>query len=197
MDVILLTALAFLLSAIPFSLFIGRLVFGVDIRQYGDGNPGATNVYRASHSRFWMLVAIILDSFKGTVFVTIAYWGLYWHDLRIVPVAIAAVAGHAFSPFLGFRGGKAVAVTFGVWMAFTLYLMPIVLGIQLGLWYRLIRESEWVVIFMMLGGLVFLLLFHRHQTAWLLIWLGNFLILAYKHRAGLYHWPTFLTGGER
>jgi len=190
MEVILLGAVTFLLSSIPFALVIGHLVLKVDIRQYGDGNPGATNIYRASGSRLWYIVAVVADSFKGAIPVSVAYWGMGWHDWRIVPVAVLAIAGHAFSPFLSGHGGKAVAITGGTWMALTLWQVPIVMGLALGIWYRIIQESDWVVMATMLTVLAYLVLALPQQPVLLLVWLGNFLILLYRHRASLNAPPT-------
>lgn len=191
MDALLLAAAAFLLSSVPFSVVIGRVVFNVDIRQHGDGNPGATNVYRASGSRFWYIVAVLADALKGSIPVGIAFWGLGWRDERLALVAVLAIAGHAFSPFLGFKGGKAVAITGGTWAALTLWQVPIVIGVNLFLWYRLLNESDWVVMFMMLGVLLYLLVAYSQMPVFLLIWAGNFAILLFKHRAGLKRLPTF------
>jgi glycerol-3-phosphate acyltransferase PlsY len=192
MDVLLLAAAAFLLSSVPFSVVIGRLVFNVDIRQHGDGNPGATNVYRASGSRFWYIVAVLADALKGSIPVGVAHWGLGWRDERLALVAVLAIAGHAFSPFLGFKGGKAVAITGGTWAALTLWQVPIVIGVNLFLWYRLLSKSDdWVVMFMMLGVLLYLLVAYNQMPVFLLIWMGNFAILLFKHRAGLKRLPSF------
>jgi glycerol-3-phosphate acyltransferase PlsY len=190
-EAVLLGAAAFLLSSVPFSWVIGRLVFNVDIRQYGDGNPGATNVYRASGSRFWYIVAVLADALKGSLPVGTAFWGLGWRDERLALVAVLAIAGHAFSPFLKFRGGKAVAITGGTWAALTLWQVPIVIGVNLFLWYRLLNESDWVVMLMMAGVLLYLLAVYNSMPIFFLIWVGNFAILLIKHRQGLKRLPTF------
>jgi glycerol-3-phosphate acyltransferase PlsY len=190
MDIILMSVVAFFVAAIPYSVLIGRFVFNVDIRQFGDGNPGATNVYRATKSKIWYVVAVMADALKGTIPVGIAFWSLGWMDTRIVPVAIAAIAGHAFSPFLNFNGGKAVAVTGGVWAALTLWEVPIVLGLSLLAWVRVFKESDWVVMATMFTVLAWLVFFRAYQPYLLGVWLGNLLILAYKHRAGLTALPT-------
>lgn len=191
MTLLLYTLAAYFVAAIPYSVLIGKLRFGVDIRRYGDGNPGATNVYRATNSRLWYIIAVIADALKGTLPVAYAYWGLRWQGLEIVPVGIAAILGHAFSVFLGFKGGKSVAITGGIWTAITLFELPIVIGLMLAYWYKSIKESDWVVIAMMLSVLLYLLL-TRPMPPLLLLWLGNFLIVLFKHRQGLHHPPTFV-----
>lgn len=182
------TAIAFFSGAIPFSVLIGWYVLGQDIRTVGDGNPGATNVLRAGAPLPWFIAAFMLDFFKGIIPVGIAYFFAGINDTWIIPVAIAPVAGHAFSPFLGFRGGKAVATTFGIWGALTLGEMPIILGIFLVLMFLTLDSSSWAVILTMIGGLLHLLLNHPDELL-LGVWLGNMLILIYKHRADLGSMP--------
>jgi acyl phosphate:glycerol-3-phosphate acyltransferase len=177
------TLLAFSCGSVPFSLLIGFLVLKVDVRRYGDGNPGASNVIRAGGWRVG-IPAILLDSFKGAAPVGTAYFLVGIQDWRIVPIAIAPVAGHAFSPWLRFRGGKAIAVTFGVWTGLTLGMGPILLGFSLLLAYFTVAVSAWAVVLAMLGLLGGLLL-SQHGLVFLAVWLGNMAILIFKHRHDL------------
>jgi len=177
------TLLAFSCGSVPFSLLIGFLVLKVDVRRYGDGNPGASNVIRAGGWRVGV-PAILLDSFKGAAPVGTAYFLVGIQDWRIVPIAIAPVAGHAFSPWLRFRGGKAIAVTFGVWTGLTLGMAPILLGFSLLLAYFTVAVSTWAVVLAMLGLLGGLLL-SQHGLVFLAAWLGNMAILIFKHRHDL------------
>ena len=115
-------------------------------------------------------------------------------DWGLVPIALAPIAGHAFSPFLGFNGGKAVATTLGVWMALTIWEGPTVGGLLVLLFTKLFGANGWAVLFAMIGMLIYFLI---TPAAWnglvprpplpilVTIWAGNFLILAYKHRADL------------
>ena len=102
------------LGSIPFGLVLTRLAGLGDIRQIGSGNIGATNVLRTGHKGL-ALATLLLDGGKGAIAVGLA-WGLLGRDL--VPVAgFAAVLGHNFPVWLGFKGGKGVATTFGTLMA--------------------------------------------------------------------------------
>lgn len=107
---------AFLLGGLPFGLLVAR-AYGVrDIRQHGSGNIGATNVWRVvgRKAAIWVYV---LDISKGVAAVLIAKavnQTLLPQDTFFVLVAIAAVCGHVFSPYLGFRGGKGVNTGLGV-----------------------------------------------------------------------------------
>ena len=112
----LLAVAAFGLGAIPFSLLVGRWLLGKGVRDYGDGNPGAFNVFRAGGQKAGYL-AVMLDVAKGVPFVFLSHSFFGLSNLAVVAVGMSAVLGHAFSPFLHGRGGKAIAVTFGVLLA--------------------------------------------------------------------------------
>jgi len=109
---------AYLLGAIPFGYFIGR-ARGIDIRQHGSGNIGATNVGRVLGRR-WGFVCLALDILKGfgptfaagLALVRPPLDSVAW--LQWLAVGLAAVLGHLFPVYLGFRGGKGVATTIGV-----------------------------------------------------------------------------------
>jgi glycerol-3-phosphate acyltransferase PlsY len=96
--------------------------------------------------------------------------------------------GHAFSPLLRFRGGKAVAVTFGIWAGLTLWEGPTVLGLALGLWFALIAVDGWAMLLALFSLLAYLVL-ARPEPDLLVVWAGNTLILAWKHRADLAQLP--------
>ena len=121
---IALTALlavgSFCLGAVPFSVIVGRLFLGKNIREYGDGNPGAFNVFRAGGQKAGAL-AVFLDVAKGVPFVWLAHAKLGLPGLSLVSIGMGSVLGHAFSPFLRWQGGKAVAVSFGVLLALPQY----------------------------------------------------------------------------
>jgi glycerol-3-phosphate acyltransferase PlsY len=107
MNTLIWTLIAFIAGSLPFSVWVGRLALRTDIRRYGDHNPGATNVGRAGGWQ-WGALALLLDMLKGALPVGLAW---YWGGLAgwaLLPVALAPVLGHGYSPFLGFRGGKAL-----------------------------------------------------------------------------------------
>jgi glycerol-3-phosphate acyltransferase PlsY len=108
---------AYLAGSIPFSFLIGRWIGGIDLRQHGSGNIGATNVGRVLGWR-WGGVALLLDALKGLL----PTWGLPLlffpagdaHVHAQVASGVFAIAGHMFPCWLGFRGGKGVATALGV-----------------------------------------------------------------------------------
>lgn len=102
----------FLIGSIPFGAWIARCQ-GVDIQKKGSGNIGATNVGRVLGKK-WGYLVFLLDALKGWFAVWLAAEFLQAGDATSVLTGIAAVAGHVFSPWLNFRGGKGVATSAGV-----------------------------------------------------------------------------------
>lgn len=197
-ELLLWTVLGFLAGSLPFSVWIGRLVLKKDITRYGDANPGATNVLRAG-GRLAAALALLLDTLKAALPISLAYYGLGIEDWRLVPIALAPTFGHAFSPFLGWRGGKAVATTLGMWMALTIWTIPTLGGIALLSFTLLVGANGWAVVLANLVILLFLLAtptafdflhLQPEQPILLAIWAGNMALLLYKHRADLSHPPV-------
>lgn len=198
-SLILWLSFAFFCGAIPFSLLVGRLWLGVDIRDFGDGNPGATNVMRASRAlgkgRAPAVVALLLDIAKGTVPVSLAYSGMGIEGVALALIVVMPIAGHAFSPFVGFSGGKAVATTGGVWIALTAWEGPLIGGVLLGLASRVVKPDSWIVLTALVGLLLYFVAIPPLSSAltirpplWptiLLAWLGNFAVVAWKQRREL------------
>ena len=185
MDVIIWALIAFLSVSIPFSVMVGRLAAGVDIREYGDRNPGATNVLRAT-GWGWAALAGLLDYLKAALPVGIPWFFLGIHGWGIIPIALAPLLGHACSPWLRFRGGKAVAATFGIWTGLTLGAGPIMLGILLFLAFAVVVVSGWAMLLAMLGYGSFLWLqYGSYHPEFVAIWLGNLALLAWKYREDL------------
>ncbi len=110
---------AYLLGSIPFGLVVARLMGGPDPRLAGSANIGAANVYRLL-GRNAGAFTLFGDIMKGAVPVFLARFGLQvlgnWHEVGVAAVGLAAVCGHIWPLYLGFRGGKAVATSFGVIM---------------------------------------------------------------------------------
>jgi glycerol-3-phosphate acyltransferase PlsY len=181
------TALGFLLGAMPFSVWLCRLLLHTDVRRYGDGNPGGINAWRAGGWRTGLPV-LFLDYLKGAVPVGLAHFAFGLSGWWLVPVAVAPVLGHAFSPFLGLRGGKALAATFGVWTGLTLGEGPMFLGLFMGLFYLMQTVDAWAAILGMVGLLAYLLL-RQAGLPLLVIWGGNMAIVTWKHRRDLRERP--------
>ena len=124
---VIAVALGYLLGSVPFAYIVGRLKKGVDIRQVGGGNMGALNTMREVGMSAGIAV-LILDIAKGSVAVLIARW-LGLSPIWIFMAGFAAIAGHNWPVFLGFRGGRGAATTIGV----LLVLVPLELAISLAI----------------------------------------------------------------
>ena len=126
---------AYLIAGIPFGYLLAKAFAGVDIKQEGSGNIGATNVLRVlkqhdpALARKLGAATLFLDAVKGVAVLLVAQW-LGAPPSTLWTVAVLAVWGHCFSIFLGFEGGKGVATGFGV----LLFLLPVPTLIALAAW---------------------------------------------------------------
>ena len=117
----------YLAGSIPFGLIFSKL-FGLgDLRSVGSGNIGATNVLRTGHKTAAVLT-LLTDTLKGFLIVWVSL--KYAHPTVSYSIGIMAIAGHIWPVWLGFRGGKGVATTLGVYLAWS----PVLGAITLGLW---------------------------------------------------------------
>lgn len=123
----------YILGGIPWGVALGRVFKGVDVRKHGSGATGATNALRVLGWKLSVAV-FVLDFLKGLLPVALARW-LDVPGWVIGAVAIVSVAGHCWSPFIGFRGGKGMATGGGAavalmpWLVFMLVPMIIVVAI--------------------------------------------------------------------
>ena len=119
---ILVIVVAYLLGSIPTSVWVGRAFYGKDIRDYGSGNAGASNTFRVLGKKAGIPV-LIFDIFKGWAAVKLIYFtNLYlpgtgdYINLQL-GLGVAALIGHIFPIYVGFKGGKGVATLFGAVIA--------------------------------------------------------------------------------
>lgn len=130
--------IAYLLGSIPFGLIIGKLKKGVDVRKYGSGKTGATNVMRTVGTKFGILT-IILDVAKaaiavmlakiivGSAILTIGSISLHWQIAQAI-AGLAAMAGHNWPVFARFKGGRGVTAYFGT--LFAIYPPVAIFGVE-------------------------------------------------------------------
>ncbi len=149
---------SYLAGSIPFGYIIGKTK-GIDIRQHGSGNIGATNVWRTIGPGFGIL-ALVLDALKGAAGVILGKLaGIEGAELL---TGLAALAGHAFPVFLGFKGGKIMATGLGVMTT----LAPPVALIALVIFAAVVLASRYVSLGSILGAVsvpVLLALFHYNR----------------------------------
>jgi glycerol-3-phosphate acyltransferase PlsY len=175
--------IAFFSGALPFSIWVGKMAMGKDIRQFGDGNPGAFNVFRAG-GKGWGWLAILLDGFKGAIPVGLANYWIGFEGWSLALIALAPILGHAYSPFLQFRGGKGLAVTFGVWTGLTLWIIPTMLGGLFALFLWWLRSSGRAVLAGQVGLLLGILILGG-DSVWLAVWGVSTGLFAWKYREKL------------
>lgn len=148
--VLVWAALAYLVGATPTSYLVARAFRGVDLREFGSRNLGATNLYRLMGWRGAVPVALY-DIAKGAVPVLLAV------RLHPVPgwfpyfVGLCAVLGHVFSPFVRFKGGKGVATAAGVFVA----LAPLCVVVALVVWGIVLKSSGYVSLGSMVAAVAF------------------------------------------
>ncbi|MDZ4768754.1 MAG: glycerol-3-phosphate acyltransferase [Chloroflexota bacterium] len=183
LQTIVWAAIGFFVGSLMLAYWLGWLMLRSDVRAVGDGNPGATNVMKAGGA--WVgVLALLLDIFKGAIPVSIAKYVIGLNGISLVIVALAPIFGHAFSPFLRFKGGKAFAVTGGVWIALTLWEVPTFGGIVLGIAFALIEVSGWAVAYMFAIMGTYLAIAHPDPV--LLAVMGvNVAVVLWKYRADL------------
>jgi glycerol-3-phosphate acyltransferase PlsY len=187
MSIIALIIFAFICGALPFSVWLGKIFLGLDVRQFGDGNPGATNVYKAGNKMIG-LITLILDISKAAAPIGYSYYNLNIRGISMFLIAIAPICGHVFSPFLGFRGGKALATALGVWIGLTIWRVSLPAALSALMGIALFTSSGWAVM-SALAGILITLIFWLPDPLLILIWAAETLILAWTHRADLRYHP--------
>ena len=130
---------SYLVGAIPTSYLLSRLFAGIDLRQHGSGNLGATNLYRVLGWRY-ALPAALVDIAKGFVPVVVFAPQLSDSQLFALACGVAAIIGHVFSVFVRFKGGKGVATAAGVMLG----LAPLALTVSAVVWAVLVRVTGYV-----------------------------------------------------
>lgn len=181
----------FVLGSIPFGYWAGRLK-GIDIRQHGSGNIGATNVIRVLGKAIGIPV-FILDILKGLLPTLLPRWlvdqaepGFGWVSATTVAAGLAAVLGHMFTPWLRFKGGKGVATAAGVlagiaplamlaglvaWLALffttrfvSLASMVAAVTVPVAMSVLMARQHRWDPVLLVFGILVAVLVIVRHRS---------------------------------
>ncbi|MDE7069071.1 MAG: glycerol-3-phosphate 1-O-acyltransferase PlsY [Alistipes sp.] len=190
--IVTMILIAYLLGSIPSAVWIGKKYYGIDIREHGSKNAGTTNMLRVLGRRA-ALPVFALDFLKGFVAVTLVellkyddYVSDMWLiNLKIIAV-FAAVLGHIFPIFAGFRGGKGVATLVG---AITGIYPPVVL-LCLGVWLIILMMTHYVSLASIVAGCcfpVFTLASPKvsHSTPFVVFSFVTALLLLYTHRKNI------------
>ncbi|NBB86509.1 MAG: glycerol-3-phosphate 1-O-acyltransferase PlsY [Bacteroidetes bacterium] len=159
LSLLLILVLSYLIGSIPSSVWLGKLVHGVDVRDHGSNNAGATNAFRVLG---WQVgaSALAFDMGKGAFAAgvlairvdTLPALGTWELDTVVALLAgLAAILGHIFPLYLGFDGGKGVATTAGVLLAIT----PITMLIVMAIFVAVLLPSGYVSLASMLSAISF------------------------------------------
>jgi glycerol-3-phosphate acyltransferase PlsY len=187
---ILLATAAFWLGACPFAVWLGRWRLKKDITRYGDGNPGSANVFHAGGGVRLGLTAVLLDIAKGVPFVLISHLIFGLPIVVVLAIGLSAILGHAFSPILQFKGGKSVAVTFGVLIALPQPDILFAYTILTVLGFLFIEQHSWVALSGPIGTSIYLLI--SRGVFWeLLFMLCVLTLFVIKQRRELQALPVF------
>lgn len=143
-------ALSYLLGSIPFGLLLTKYFKNIDVREYGSGNIGATNVVRVAGKKLG-LVTLVLDGLKGVAMVLVSRYIFEARELVVILCAIAAVMGHVFPVWLKFKGGKGVATTLITLIAVN-WILGLFTGIVWLLTFFVFRISSLAAIVSVLAG---------------------------------------------
>lgn len=151
----LLILVAYLLGSIPTSVWIGKAFYKIDVREFGSGNAGATNTFRVLGKQAGIPV-LIIDILKGTTAVSLAYLsGFLTNSYEFInlqlALGVAALMGHIFPIFAGFRGGKGVATILGI----VICILPVSCALSLIVFLIVLFSSRMVSLSSMIAGASF------------------------------------------
>ena len=183
--IILAIIFAYLIGSIPTGLVFGKLLKGIDIREYGSGNIGATNVFRVV-GKIPGIIVLIIDILKG--FAPVA---LVPHLVNVpiskglfsVLLGAAAISGHNWTIFSRFKGGKGVATGAGVFLA----LNPIAVGITLVLFFVLVALTKYISLGSVCSAVILpvLLMLFKSPLEYTLFGLIMGLIVIWRHKENI------------
>ncbi|MFJ5769865.1 glycerol-3-phosphate 1-O-acyltransferase PlsY [Psychrobacillus sp. NPDC093180] len=185
MTIIILLLLAYIIGSIPSGLWIGKLFYNTDIREHGSGNLGGTNTFRTLGKKAGLIVTI-MDILKGTAATLLGYLAVF-ESTSVHPLilGIIAVIGHMFPIFANFKGGKAVATSGGILLAYNwpLFVLLVVgffiilkitkmvsltsmilavIALIYSIVYYFTVEKDWPLIAMLV--LIAVFIFYRHRA---------------------------------
>lgn len=156
MNEIVLIVIAYLIGSIPTAVWVSKFFFGIDIRDYGSGNSGATNTYRVLGAK-WGTFVMIVDMAKAIAAVKLAFLLPYSQESELylinmqIGLGLAAVVGHIFPIWAEFKGGKGVATLFGM----VLGIQPNVALSCVGVFLLVLFLTRWVSLSSILASVAF------------------------------------------
>jgi glycerol-3-phosphate acyltransferase PlsY len=198
MKEVLLILSAYLIGSIPTSVWVSRSFFGIDIREYGSGNAGATNTFRVLGSR-WGTLVMCVDVLKGVIATSLYILVPYYLQNEaertnfMVGLGLAAVTGHIFPIWAEFRGGKGVATLFGMIIA----IQPLAAVCCVGVFLLVLYLTRFVSLSSILASVAFavliLYIFDAHETLYRAFAIAVALLVVLTHQKNI---TRLLRGNE-
>jgi acyl phosphate:glycerol-3-phosphate acyltransferase len=196
----LLIVIAYMIGSIPTAVWVSRGFFGIDIREYGSGNAGATNTFRVLGSK-WGTFVMIIDMLKGvlatSLYILLPYYmsgANEWDRTNfMVGLGLAAVLGHIFPIWANFRGGKGVATLFGMILA----IQPLVAVLCVGIFLLVLYLTRFVSLSSILASIAFavfiLVIFNEKEPLYRAFAIAVALLVVLTHQKNI---TRLLRGGE-
>lgn len=172
--------LSYLLGSIPSGLIAGKLLRGIDIREHGSGNLGATNTFRILGVKAGLIVTIA-DILKGTAATALPLY-IFHSDLHPLIAGVAAVIGHMFPIFASFKGGKAVATSGGVLLCYA----PVMFVVMVGVFMVCLYLSKYVSLSSMVAAVAaFIYAIISDDIPLIIVVTILAVFVIYRHRANI------------
>jgi acyl phosphate:glycerol-3-phosphate acyltransferase len=179
MEYVIYGIIAYILGSIPSALIVGKIGYGVDIREHGSGNLGGTNTFRVLGVKAGLIVTIS-DILKGTLATVLPIW--LHADVEPLIIGVFAVFGHTYPLFAKLKGGKAVATSGGVILAVN----PILFFAILFTFLVTLKISKYVSLSSMITGVVAVIISVIFRDLGLIIVTSVLtLFIIYRHRANI------------
>jgi acyl phosphate:glycerol-3-phosphate acyltransferase len=197
MGIAILIVLAYLIGSIPSAVWVSKSVYGIDIREHGSGNAGATNTFRILGSKAGVAV-MLMDMLKGFIAVKLSILSPYvWTSEPFVNLQIflglSSVLGHIFPIWADFRGGKGIATLFGM----ILGIQPLVAVSLIGVFLLMLYLTRYVSLSSISAGVAFpvliLFIFHEPELSYKLFAISTSLLVVLTHHKNI---NRLLTGSE-
>lgn len=173
--------LAYLLGSIPSGLIAGKVLRGIDIREHGSGNLGATNTFRTLGVKAGLIVTIA-DILKGTAATALPLYIFHYDEFHPLIAGVIAVIGHMFPIFASFKGGKAVATSGGVLLCYA----PVMFFVMVGVFMVCLYISKYVSLSSMVAAVaafIYAIVSGDLPLIIVVTLLAGFVI--YRHRANI------------
>jgi glycerol-3-phosphate acyltransferase PlsY len=194
---ILLVVLAYLIGSISSAVLVSKRFYGIDIREHGSGNAGATNTFRILGKNAGIIV-MVADMLKGFLAVKLSLVSSYaWTSEPFVNLqvmlGIAAVLGHIFPIFAGFRGGKGIATLFGM----ILGIQPLVAVSLVGVFMLMLLATRYVSLSSISASIAFplliLFIFREPELSYKIFAIGTAALVVLTHHKNI---TRLITGSE-